>query len=343
MVKLNAICRPKQWKTISSSNLLDHGFPVYGANGQIGFYSEYTHENPTLMITCRGATCGSLNISVPKSYINGNAMALDSLDTEKVDIMFLYYFLKQRGFQDVISGSAQPQITGQGLNKIEVPLPPLEEQKRIAAILDKAYTIRQKRHKATALADDFLRSVFLDMFGDPITNPKGWDKKPLGRVFKLSSGNGLTAKEMDADGRYPVYGGNGISGLHSDYMFDSPQLIIGRVGIYCGAIHITEPRAWVTDNALYVKEYLCKININYLAQLLEILNLNQFAGRAAQPLVSGSRIYPIEAILPPIEEQVKFEEIKRAFTNSLSKNLSSKAEIDVFFNTLSRHAFSGQL
>lgn len=343
MVKLNAICRPKQWKTISSSNLLDHGFPVYGANGQIGFYSEYTHENPTLMITCRGATCGSLNISVPKSYINGNAMALDSLDTERVDIMFLYYFLKQRGFQDVISGSAQPQITGQGLNKIEVPLPPLEEQKRIAAILDKADAIRQKRQQAIALADDFLRSVFLDMFGDPVTNPKGVDKKPLGKVFKLSSGNGLTAKEMDADGRYPVYGGNGISGSHSEFMFEEPQLIIGRVGVYCGAIHITEPRSWVTDNALYVKKYLCEVNFHYLAQLLEILNLNQFAGRAAQPLVSGSRIYPIEVILPPIEEQVMFEKIKNSFTNAFIKNVSSQAEIDRFFNTLSNQAFSGQL
>ena len=225
----------------------------------------------------------------------------------------------------------------------KIPLPPIEEQKRIAAILDKADAIRQKRQQAIALADQFLRSVFLDMFGDPVTNPKGWDKKPLGRVFKLSSGNGLTAKEMDADGRYTVYGGNGISGFHSEYMFEAPLLRIGRVGIYCGAIHITEPRAWVTDNALYVKEYLCKINIHYLAQLLEILNLNQFAGRAAQPLVSGSRIYPIEAILPPIKEQVKFEKIKKSFTNSFSKNLSSKAEIDVFFNTLSRYAFSGQL
>ena len=56
------------------------GFPVYGANGQIGFYSEYNHEHPTILITCRGATCGRINISGPRSYVNGNAMALDDLD-----------------------------------------------------------------------------------------------------------------------------------------------------------------------------------------------------------------------------------------------------------------------
>jgi type I restriction enzyme S subunit len=58
----------------------------------------------------------------------------------------------------------------------EIPLPPLEEQKRIVTILDKADAIRQKRQQAIALADDFLRSVFLDMFGDPVTNPKGWER-----------------------------------------------------------------------------------------------------------------------------------------------------------------------
>ncbi|WP_408014693.1 restriction endonuclease subunit S [Sansalvadorimonas verongulae] len=89
-MKLSEICRPKQWKTIASSKLIDSGFPVYGANGQIGYYSEYTHENPTLMITCRGATCGNVHISVPKSYINGNAMALDNLDQERVYIKYLY-------------------------------------------------------------------------------------------------------------------------------------------------------------------------------------------------------------------------------------------------------------
>ena len=127
-VKLSDICRPKQWKTIASSQLLDEGFPVYGANGQIGYYSEYTHEAPTLMITCRGATCGNIHISelmsyMPMSYINGNAMALDNLDQNRVDMRYLAYFFKKRGFADVISGSAQPQITRQGLDKVFVPLP----------------------------------------------------------------------------------------------------------------------------------------------------------------------------------------------------------------------------
>ena len=71
-------------------------------------------------------------------------------------------------------GAAQPGVNSSKLKELEIPLPPLPEQKRIAAILDKAAAIRRKRQQAIQLADDFLRAVFLDMFGDPVTNPKGW-------------------------------------------------------------------------------------------------------------------------------------------------------------------------
>ena len=118
--KIKDICKPKQWKTISAEMLQEEGYPVYGANGVIGYYSEYNHENPTLLVTCRGATCGSLNICQPYSYVNGNAMALDELRSD-VNIKYLYYYLKARGFNDVISGSAQPQITRSAIEQVEMP------------------------------------------------------------------------------------------------------------------------------------------------------------------------------------------------------------------------------
>lgn len=135
-VLLTDICHPKQWKTIPISKLTDRGYVVYGANGKIGFFTEYSHEKPTLMITCRGATCGNLHISEPFAYINGNAMALDSLPDKLVLLRYLYYALKDRGFEDAISGSAQPQITRQSLMHIKVRIAPLAEQKQIAAKLD---------------------------------------------------------------------------------------------------------------------------------------------------------------------------------------------------------------
>ena len=129
-VKLKEICTLKQWKTISTNELRDSGYPVYGANGIIGYYNEYNHEVDTLLVTCRGATCGSLNISKGKAYVNGNAMALDDLRND-IDIKYLYYYLKCRGFKDVISGSAQPQIIRSAIEEIEVEIKEKEEQRKI--------------------------------------------------------------------------------------------------------------------------------------------------------------------------------------------------------------------
>ena len=158
------ICSPKQWKTISTDMLTDGGYPVYGANGVIGCYSEYNHEKPTLLITCRGATCGTLNICEPYSYVNGNAMALDNL-TDEVDIKYLYYYLLNRGFEDVVTGSAQPQIVRQSLQKVNVTYPDKERQAEIVTVLEKASELIALRKKQLAKLDQLVKSRFVELFG----------------------------------------------------------------------------------------------------------------------------------------------------------------------------------
>lgn len=92
-IKLIDICSPKQWKTIPTDELLDDGYPVYGANGLIGYSNVYNHKDSVIAITCRGASCGSVNITPPFSYVTGNAMCLDEVK-HNIDINYLYYFLK---------------------------------------------------------------------------------------------------------------------------------------------------------------------------------------------------------------------------------------------------------
>jgi len=70
-------------------------------------------------------------------------------------------------------------------------------------------------------------------------------------LIKLKSGEFLPATEMAETGTFRVFGGNGINGYHDQYMFEGRQIIIGRVGVYCGCVHVSPPRSWVTDNALY--------------------------------------------------------------------------------------------
>lgn len=162
---LSEICSPKQWKTISSNMLLGSGYPVYGANGVIGYYSEYNHEKRTLLITCRGATCGSLNICVPYSYVNGNAMALDDLSAD-IYIQYLYYYLQFRGFSDIITGSAQPQIVRQSLEKVRIYYPEMEEQQRVATVLNNVEKLISLRKQQLAKLDELVKARFVEMFGD---------------------------------------------------------------------------------------------------------------------------------------------------------------------------------
>ena len=96
----------------------DGEYTVFGANGVIGKYDKYNHEEPQLLITCRGATCGSVNISTPKSWINGNAMVVRPKDNS-IDLKFLEYMFRGGiDLSETISGAAQPQITRQSLNPV---------------------------------------------------------------------------------------------------------------------------------------------------------------------------------------------------------------------------------
>lgn len=359
------ICRPKQWKTISSKDLSEHGYPVYGANGIIGFHSEYNHEKPTILITCRGATCGTINVSVPFSYINGNAMALDDLDENKAYINYISYYLKYRGLADVISGSAQPQITREGLQSVKIPLPPLEEQRRIASILDQADELRQKRQQAIEKLDQLLQATFIDMFGDPVSNPKGWDLGKLGDVIHSAK---------DGPHVSPSYSETGIPFLSTrhvragkivwdDLKFiteEDAQIHWKKCKPTRGDILYTKGGttglAAVVDTdldfAVWVHVALLKTNHDKVRSewLVSMLN-TQYCYEQSQRYTHGianrdlglKRMVNIEMFIPPLDEQDKFVNFK----NKLLKNNllfeSSYSSLEQLFKSLQNQAFNGTL
>lgn len=198
--KLGEVCDLYQPKTISAKELVEDGmYPVYGANGIIGKYDKYNHENSELLMTCRGATCGTINVSVPYSWINGNAMVIHP-KSDIVSIPFLAYQLKGIDLSDVITGAAQPQITRQTLTNKVISIPSSNSQQQIVAELDLLSDVIEKQKAQIEELNKLAQSIFYDMFGDPVTNEKGWEVKKIGEIGNVERGAGISKKDFVEEG-----------------------------------------------------------------------------------------------------------------------------------------------
>ena len=137
----------------------------------------------------------------------------------------------------------------------------------------------------------------------PFELPVGWEWVRLNDLIRIGSGDGLTAAQMAPAGTIPVYGGNGVNGHHDRANVEEPTLVIGRVGYYCGSIHLTPSRAWVTDNAFITRYPKAFLDMKWLYWLLVGTNLKENDSATAQPVISGRKVYPIVVALPPLSEQ----------------------------------------
>ena len=323
------ICNPKQWKTISSDMLKSEGYPVYGANGVIGYFSEYNHKKATLLITCRGATCGALNICEPFSYVNGNAMALDDLSPE-VDLKYLYYYLLTRGLSDTITGSAQPQIVRQSLQKVEVFYPQLDEQRRIAAVLDRVSGLIAKRREQLDKLDELVKARFVEMFGEPDDNPMNWKVSELGNHLEIVGGYAFKSEGFVDSGVPVLRIGNINSGrflpVNMVYWPDDPVLV--RYKMYPGDLVMSLTGTVGKDDygnvcilsdeypEYYLNQRNAKLAIRatlnkyYLSELLKFSKIKKrltgISRGVRQANISNRDILALCVPIPPIELQGQF-------------------------------------
>lgn len=139
----------------------------------------------------------------------------------------------------------------------------------------------------------------------PFGIPEKWQWVRLGELFSVKSGKATSLEEQSVLHPVPVYGGNGIAGFTSRAIVPNGTLVIGRVGFYCGCVHITQSDAWISDNALEVTAHSQSIPLRYWQYVLTYLNLGQTSVSTAQPVVSGKRMYPVAVPVPPVLEQVR--------------------------------------
>ena len=138
-IRLLNACDVYQPKTIATKYFVPDGkYTVYGANGEIGQYDEYNHEEPEVLMACRGATCGTINVSKPFSWINGNAMVIHPNGTVPLRKDYLKYYLMSVSKDSIISGTAQPQITRQNLKDFQIVICDLDDQQKIVSQIEES-------------------------------------------------------------------------------------------------------------------------------------------------------------------------------------------------------------
>lgn len=360
---LGDIARPKQWPTLSKKDLLDSGFPVFGANGPIGFTDSYTHERPTILIGCRGS-CGTIHLTPPRAYANGNAMALDELDESRVYPGFLVHYFIERGFKDVTTGTSQPQIIGQNLVRIRVPIPPISEQRRIATILDQAEALRAKRRVALAKIDTLAQSLFIEMFGDPFKNEKKYPTVRMGDVCDVRDGTHDSPKYVESNG-YPLVTSKNLSSGRVDLTganliskddfeqvnkrskVDLGDILLPMIGTIGSPVIVEEEPVFAIKNVALIKFKSDSPSNIFVHHLLagryfdQVLSQTNRGGTQKFVSLGDLRAFPL--VCPPEKDQQTFVARIRKMGGLASIMQGSLLRMDSLFQSLQHRAFQGEL
>ena len=327
-------------------------YDYYGAAGIIDKVDGFIFDERLLLIGEDGANLLSRSkdnafFAEGKYWVNNHAHVLDATDKNLLD--FVAIVINAMKLDDYITGSAQPKLSQDNLNKIPIALPPLQEQKRLVKELNHWFslvdcieyqkdnlqnTINQTKSKILDLAIHG-KLVPQDPTDEPATEllkrinpnagitsdnghyqklPEGWCETILKHVITIKSGYPINVRNC-MQGHYPIYGGNGITGYTVDYNIKEPTIVIGRVGFYCGSVYLVKEKAWVSDNAFTITIHKDIFYKKYLYYLIQFLNLRKYSNSTAQPVISGKTIYPIHVIIPPINEQHRIvSKIEEIFT-----------------------------
>jgi type I restriction enzyme, S subunit len=267
---------------------------------------------------------------------------------------FVSYFLKglrKELFQ--FDRTAIPQITVEQVRENPLLVPSLSEQQSIIRFLDdktaKIDTLIEKKRLHIALLTEERQAVInravtkglnqnakmkpsgIEWLGDV---PEGWEVKKLKYILTLQSGDGISPDVIKESDDFPVYGGNGVMGYTSAFNSDAEDIIVGRVGAKCGNVHFVKGKKWISDNALHLST---TEEGEYVALLLDSMNLNRLANQNAQPLITGTLVKDQITAIPPRKEQMLIVQHIRTKTNEIA-TLIEKSERAIMLLTEYRTA-----
>ena len=342
-------------------------YPYCGANGIIDYINEFIFDEEILCIAEDGGSWGynqkCCYLMDEKCWVNNHAHVIKA--TEAVDIKYLYYYLNHKDLNNKITGTTRGKLTKTALNSIEVSLPSLDIQKKIANILDQAQELIDKRKAQIEALDELIKSVFYDMFGDPKYNKNHYNIVKIEDVcwkvtdgdhntpIRENSGYLLLSARNVKNGYIDLSGGVDYVGqIEFDRMSKRCNPEEGDVLISCSGtigrvtkVKIKDPFVLVrsvallkpndTINATFLENYL---RTQYL-QLLMYRN----SSKSSQANLFNNKIKALPVMVPPIDIQNQFAEIVENIEKQKELLNRSLIELENNFNSLMQRAFKGEL
>lgn len=314
-----------------------------------------------ILISMR-APVGPVNINIVESCIGRGLSAIRVKNNVSRD--FIYFWLKQN--QHIIAaketGSTFKAITQKILNEIVVPFPSYPDQLHIANLLSKAENLIAQRKESIRLLDEFLKSTFLEMFGDPVRNEKGWKTKPLGVLCNIRRGasprpiNNFIGDEVPwikiGDGTK----GNDLyiestqvsitkEGATKSVLLDEGSLVFANCGVSLGFARILKIKGCIHDGWLSFENIKSELDKIYLLKLLNNSTdyLRRIAPDGTQPNLNTGIMKNFKIILPPINLQTQFALIVENTEALKTQYQQSLQELENLYGSLSQKAFRGEL
>lgn len=323
-------------------------------------------EENDLIIAWDGANAGKVGVGF--LGVIGSTLARLKIKDEKSHSRFLYWFLDSKNelIKSQRTGATIPHVNGNALKELEIPLPPLPIQKRIAKILDAADALKRKDQTLLKKYDELAQAIFIDMFGDPVKNEKGW-KIGIIRDLAIDVKYG-TSKPADDNGLIPYLRMNNITysgdwditnlkyinlngNEYEKYFVKNGDLIFNRTN---SKELVGKTAVFNLNQEMVIAGYLVRLRTNSYGNPYYISSyLNSKHGKktlfgmcksiVGMANINAQELQEIKIMIPPIDIQNQFEERYNQIIKIKSKTEEQIIASSSVFNTLIQKAFKGEL
>ena len=293
---INEICSEfKSGKNIKADSISENGeYPVFGGNGLRGYTASYNHEGLYVLIGRQGALCGNVRSVNGKTYITEHAIA--AAGNEKSNTSFLHYLFFKMNLGQYSDQSAQPGLAVNKLLKLEVSLPPISEQKKIAKLLSLLDERIATQNKIIGKLQSLIKGIGKQLFMDN----QNWRTVKIGELLRI--GNGKDYKHL-CIGKIPVYGTGGQMLLVNDYLYDGESVCIGRKGTIDTPMFL-KGKFWTVDTLFYTYDFK-DVLPKFCYYLFLQINWKLYNEGTGVPSLSKSTIENIKVKIPSLEQQKK--------------------------------------